>query len=287
MKKAICCFTLIVLFAAVSTLSAQETRVIWHGHATVEVKTPKGKILLIDPWLKNPAKLTYTDENEDPLASVPKIDYILITHAHFDHLDNAVELGKKTGAKLITNFELGKTMEKLLGYPSRQLSFETLMNIGGEITVADGEVMVAMTQAVHSCGLSNPFAKDDDRAAPFVYAGNPAGFVLKIKDGPVIYHAGDTAYFTDMKTIGETYAPDLAIVPIGGHFTMTAPMAARAAAAVKARWALPIHFKTFPVLAQTHEPFDKALVPYGIISKAIPPNGQLVFKGDNLIRTID
>src|SRR2546426_8643763 len=105
-------------------------------------------------------------------------------------------------------------MGKLLGYPKEQMGFDTLMNIGGEITIADGEVMVAMTPAVHSSGLGNPLAKEQD--PDIVAGGNAAGFVLKIANGPTIYHSGDTAYFKDMEVIGERYAPDVALLNICG-----------------------------------------------------------------------
>src|SRR2546426_2489755 len=136
-------------------------------------------------------------------------------------------------------------MGKLLGYPKEQMGFDTLMNIGGEITIADGEVMVAMTPAVHSSGLGNPLAKEQD---PEIAAGgSAAGFVLKIKNGPTIYHSGDTAYFKDMEVIGERYAPDVALLNIGGHLRVEPAVAARAAARRRVKLAIPKPLRTFPV----------------------------------------
>jgi len=169
---------------------------------------------MIDPWLKNPTNPS-AKNGKDPLAAITKVDYILITHGHFDHVGDSVEIAKKTGARLITNYELARNMAKLLGYPNEQMGFDTLMNIGGEIIIADGEVTVDMVPAIHSSGMGNPLA--DEKEPEVAYGGNPAGFVIKIKNGPTIYHSGDTAYFNDMALIGEQKI-DVALINIGGHF---------------------------------------------------------------------
>ena len=131
------------------------TQLTWFGHAAFRIVTPKGKILYLDPWLSNPMNPA-AGKDKDALAGIDKADYILITHGHFDHVGDSVALAKKTGAHLVTNFELGSNMAKLLGYPKEQMGFDTLMNIGGEIRIADGEVTVAMVPAIHSSGLQNP-----------------------------------------------------------------------------------------------------------------------------------
>lgn len=271
---------LLLLLPLQAALAAATTTLTWYGHAAFEIVTPKGKVLMIDPWLKNPTN-PYAKDGKDPLADIKQVDYILITHGHFDHVGDAVPLAKKTWARLVTNFELGSNMAKLLGYPKEQMGFDTLMNIGGEITIADGEVMVAMTPAIHSSGLGNPYA--GDTGPDFIYGGNPAGFVIRIKDGPTIYDTGDTAYFSDMKLIGENYAPDVALINIGGHFGMEPPMAAKAAVAVQAKTVIPMHYGTFPVLTQSPKSFIEALKNNKSIHvHVMEPGSSLIFEGKTL-----
>ena len=261
--------------------AASLTTITWHGHAAFEIGTPNGVVILIDPWLTNPVNLA-AKENKDPLEQVKKVDYILITHGHFDHVGDAVAIAKKTGARLVTNFELGTNMAKLLGYPKDQMGFDTLMNIGGEITIANGEVVVAMTPAVHSSGLGNPFAKDKEQEPELAAGGNAAGFVLQIRNGPTIYHSGDTAYFKDMDIIGEQYAPDVALLNIGGHFGMEPAMAARAAASVRVKLVIPMHFGTFPVLTQDTTFFRQALKKQGVPFRQLHPGETIAFDGKRI-----
>src|SRR5689334_9217937 len=137
--------------------SAQETKIKWFGHAAFSITTPKGKVLLIDPWLSNPSNPEAKD-GHDPLASLGKVDYILLTHGHRDHVGDAVEIAKRTGAALISNPELAGNLVKLASFPQKQAETDAIMGIGGEIKIADGEVTVAMTPAVHSSSVFNPKA---------------------------------------------------------------------------------------------------------------------------------
>src|SRR5215212_6997351 len=240
----------------VHRVSAQETRVKWFGHAAFSITTPGGKVLLIDPWLRNPSNPEAKD-GKDPVASLSKVDYILLTHGHRDHVGDAVEIAKRTGAVLISNPELAGNLVKLGDFPSKQAETDAIMGIGGEIQIADGEVTVAMTPALHSSSVFNPKATATE--AKRAYGGNPAGFVIMIKGGPVIYHSGDTAYFKDMETVGEQYRVDLALLNIGGHFGMEPRMAARAAQSVHTRLAVPQHYATFPGIAQNADEFAAEL----------------------------
>lgn len=272
---------LVLVSLSADRASAQQTRVKWFGHAAFSVTTPKGRVLLIDPWLKNPSNPEAKD-GKDPLASVPKVDYILLTHGHRDHLGDAVEIARKTGAVLIANPELAGNLVKLADFPAKQASTDAIMGIGGEIQIADGEVTVAMTPAVHSSSVFNPKAGPTE--AERAYGGNPAGFVLIIKDGPTIYHSGDTAYFKDMEILGEEYAVDLALLNIGGHFGMEPRMAAKAAKSVRAKLAVPQHYATFPGIAENANAFAAVLKELQVPFYEMKPGETISFRGKQMLR---
>lgn len=273
----------LIALAAVSAAQAPapETKVRWFGHAAFSITTPRGKVLLIDPWLRNPSNPEAKD-GKDPLASAPKVDYILLTHGRRDHVGDAVEIARKTGAALVANPELAADLVKLADFPGKQAETEAVLGIGGEIRIADGEVTVAMTPAVHSSSVFNPKAgaAEPERA----YGGSPAGFVLIVKGGPTIYHSGDTAYFRDMETVGEQYQVDLALLNIGGHFGMEPRMAARAAKSVGAGLAVPHHYATFPGIAQNAAAFAAELRRSNIPFYEMRPGETIVFRGRQMLR---
>ena len=272
----------ILLLGFVSQAAAQETKLKWFGHAAFSITTPNGKVLLIDPWLNNPSNPEAKD-GKDPLVAVPKVDYILLTHGHRDHVGDAIEIAKKTGAVLITNPELAGNLVKLADFPRKQAETDAIMGIGGEIRIAEAEVTVAMTLAIHSSSVFNPRAgpNEPERA----YGGNPGGFVIAIKNGPTIYHSGDTAYFKDMETIGETYSIDVALLNIGGHFGMEPKMAAKAAQSVRARLAIPHHFGTFPGIVQNAGGFAAELKKLKIAFYEMKPGETISFRGKQLGKT--
>lgn len=271
-----------VLLGVVNQTTAPETKLKWFGHAAFSITTPSGKVLLIDPWLNNPTN-PEAKEGKNPVVAVPKVDYILLTHGHRDHVGDAVEIAKKTGAVLITNPELAANLVKLADFPSKQAETDSIMGIGGEIQIADGEVTIAMTPAIHSSSVFNPKAgpNEPERA----YGGNPAGFVIVIRNGPTIYHSGDTAYFKDMQTIGEVYSIDIALLNIGGHFGMEPAMAAKAAQSVRAKLAIPQHFGTFPGIAQTADGFATELSKLKINFYEMKPGETISFHGKQLVKT--
>jgi L-ascorbate metabolism protein UlaG (beta-lactamase superfamily) len=273
---------LILLLGFVSHAAAQDTKLKWFGHAAFSITTPNGKILLIDPWLSNPSNPEAKD-GKDSLVAVPKVDYILLTHGHRDHVGDAVEIAKRTGAALISNPELAGNLVKLAGFPNKQAETDAIMGIGGEIQIAEGEVTVAMTPAIHSSSVFNPKAgpNEPERA----YGGNPAGFVIAIKNGPTIYHSGDTAYFKDMETIAENYPIDIALLNIGGHFGMDPKMAAKSAQTVRAKLAIPQHFGTFPGIVQTADSFAAELKKLKINFYEMKPGETISFRGRQFVKT--
>jgi L-ascorbate metabolism protein UlaG (beta-lactamase superfamily) len=257
--------------------TAQETRLKWFGHAAFSITTPNGKVILIDPWLKNPSNPEAKD-GKDPLVAVPKVDYILLTHGHRDHAGDAVEIARRTKAVLICNPELAANLVKLTDFPAKQAA-DYIMQIGGEIQIADGEVTIAMTAAIHSSSVFNPKAgpNEPERA----YGGSPAGFVIAVKNGPTIYHSGDTAYFKDMETIGESYSIDVALINISG---MGPKMSAKAAQSLRAKVAIPMHFGTFPGILENAEGFATEIKKLKIALYEMKPGETVSFRGKQFIK---
>jgi len=217
-------------------------QVTWLGHATVLVKTAKGTTILIDPFIEHNPK--YPKGYKLP----EKIDLLLLTHGHMDHIADAAPVAQKHGAQAFAMVELATWLgchgvENAMG-----------MNVGGSHMHQD--VTFTMTEARHSSGIS-----DGDK---LVYGGDPAGFVIAVEGGPVLYHAGDTAAFSDMQLIRELHHPDIAMLPIGDHYTMGPKGAALAAKFLGAPSVLPIHWGTFPMLTGTPAAFEKELAGTGV-----------------------
>ena len=275
-RAAVVLFILLVGF--VNQATAQETKIRWFGHAAFSITTPNGKVILIDPWLRNPSNPEAKD-GKDPLVAVPKVDYILLTHGHRDHVGDAVEIAKKTGALLIANPELAGNLVKLTDFPVKQFESDYIMQMGNEIQIADGELMIAMTPAVHSSSVFN--AKAGANEPERAYGGSPAGFVIAVKNGPTFYHTGDTAYFMDMQTIGEMYSIDVALLNIS---QMGPKMSARAAQSLRARLAIPHHFGTFPGTLQTADGFVAELKKLKIASYVMKPGETVSFHGRQIVK---
>ena len=226
-----------------------QTQLTWYGQSGFKIVTPTGKVLLVDPWLTNPV----FEKGKDELAALKHVDLILLSHGHSDHVGNAVEIGEKTGAKLVTNFDLSAAVTSVLGYPSKQAESDTTGHIGGQLTLLDGEVTVCFVPAWHGSTVQK------DETSPAVPAGMPTGLVICLGNGPTIYHTGDTGFFSDIARVSDYNKIDIMLVCIGDHFTMGPIRAADAVKLVGPEMVIPMHYGTFPVLTGTPEAFDREL----------------------------
>jgi L-ascorbate metabolism protein UlaG (beta-lactamase superfamily) len=226
-----------------------DIKLTWYGQSAFKLVTPSGKVLLVDPWLTNPV----FEKAKDELAALKHVDLILVTHGHSDHVGDAVEIGKRTRAKLVATFDLADAMVKHLDYPAELAQTDTIGHFGGELILLDGDVKVLFVRAHHGSGVS----ADDQSGAR--HGGAPGGFVITIRGGPTIYHTGDTDLFSDMALVRQFHKIDIMLVCIGDHFTMGPARAAEAVKLVDPRTVIPMHYGTFPVLTGTPEEFDRQL----------------------------
>jgi L-ascorbate metabolism protein UlaG (beta-lactamase superfamily) len=263
MKKAygIIRILVLVLLMPAITFAAGKTKITFYGQSAFKVTTPAGKVLLIDPWIINPVNKS----GKADLAKLDKVDLILVTHGHHDHVGNAVAIAKKTGAKLVAPYGLSRALVDYAGFPQKQAGYDTMGNYGGELTLLNGEVKVAFIPAVHDSNLTVPGA--DGKPAKQVAGGNPAGFLISIKGGPVIYHTGDTDLFSDMALIKSFHPVDIMLVCIGGHFTMGPARAAQAVRLVDPKLVVPMHYGLGPLLPGTPEQFAQDLDKLGLGSR--------------------
>lgn len=253
------------VLAATATVAQAATKIHWYGQSAFRVETPSGGVILIDPWLTAP-----NNPDKESIAKLSRVDYILITHGHADHLANAVEIAKKTGAVLVAPYGLQFNMKSVLGYPEKQATTATGGNVGGTIDLPKAGAKVTMVNAVHGSELTTPTLPAPAPGQPAAIAsGNPVGYVLQISGGPTIYHTGDTDVFTDMKLIAEFFKVDLMLACIGGHFTMDPARAAQAVEWAQPKQVAPMHFGTYPILAGTPAQFKAALDKRGLGSRMI------------------
>ena len=224
----------------------RDTTFTWYGHACVEVRTPGGKVILIDPWFGNPLSPRSAD-------SIDRCDVLLVTHGHGDHVGDAVALASRLRPAWPCIHEMSLWLARRLPGGA---DAATGMNKGGTVEVAG--LRVTMVGADHSAGDWNA-----DGGVP-LYLGEPAGFVVEVENGFRFYHAGDTAVFGDMRLIRDLYEPDVALLPIGGHYTMGPREAALAVELLGVRHVIPIHYGTFPLLAGTPDQLRAELAARGL-----------------------
>ena len=216
-------------------LKTRGNRITWLGHATFQITLADGKVVLLEGWVDgNPAC-------PQEAKKLRRVDTMLITHGHGDHIGDAVAIAQKFKPQVVAIIETAHWLE------SKGVKNAIGMNKGGTVKV--GEIEVTMVQAVHSNGI-----QDVDK---MIYGGEPAGYVIRLPGGLTIYHAGDTAVFSDMKLIAELYAPEVAMLPIGDFYTMGPREAAMAIRLLNVKHVIPMHYATFPVLTGTPEELRK------------------------------
>ena len=209
-----------------------DTTLTWLGHATFRLDTASGKRIYVDPFLNGNPKCPEGETTPD------RVDLIALTHGHGDHVGDTVELAKKHGATVVAPVELADWLRSKQGVENVRDP-----NKGGS-TEVDG-VRFTMTNAFHS-------SSNDDGD----YMGEPCGIVITTEDGKKIYFAGDTCVFGDMQLIGRLYSPDLAVLPIGDHYTMGPKEASLAIELLGVTRVVPCHWGTFPALTGTPDQLE-------------------------------
>jgi L-ascorbate metabolism protein UlaG (beta-lactamase superfamily) len=247
------------LIGLAGTASAQtakdpaKVQVQWLGQAAFKITSTLGKVIVIDPWLISNPK---TPEAFRKLDALGKVDLVLVTHGHFDHVADAPALAKLNNAPLWAPAGLAQSMQLLGILPAAQAN---RMNKGGSIQPIGPGIKITMTRAEHSSELvwHNPSSDKDELHV----GGEPAGFLIELENGFKIWHMGDTGVFGDMRLVAEMYRPDLVLMPIGGgQYVMNPTDAAFAARElIKAKAVIPMHYGTNPALPGTPAEFIQAL----------------------------
>jgi len=234
--------------------SAGQVEVLWLGHSTFHITSITGKVIVIDPFFKKNPK---TPAKYKDLKALGKVDLMLVTHGHADHIMDLPEVAKLTGATVVANFELGNNLVAL-GFLDGSKTIA--MNKGGTVAPLGSGIKVHMVAADHSSSVDLPAIKPDTTGVRHIAGGVAVGYVLELENGFKIYHTGDTDVFGDMALINKFFKPDLALVSIGGHFTMDPEHAAYAVRElIRPKQVIPIHYGTFPVINRTVAELKAAL----------------------------
>ena len=244
----------VMVLSLARVVVAEPVEVLYLGHSAVRITSTTGKVIVIDPFIKSnprtPAK--YKD-----LKALGKVDLILVTHGHNDHMRDLGELASMTGATVIANFELGNNFVAL-GIIDGAKS--VVMNKGGTVAPLGPGIKIHMVPAEHSSGFDIQSIRPDSKDIRHVEGGQAVGYVVELENGFKIYHSGDTDVFGDMALIEKFHKPDLALICIGGHFTMDPERAAYAIRElIRPKQVIPIHYGTYPVINRTPAEFKAAM----------------------------
>lgn len=240
-------------FFTMNAIPASAVDIQWFGQSAFKITTPGGKVILVDPFItKNPK----TPKELKDLGKLGKVDLILVTHGHSDHVGDTAAISRQYNAKVAMNADMGHAFAALGWVPYDRL---IRFNKSGPITPLGGGIRITMVRAEHSSELvhTDPVTK----VKTVHPGGEPCGYIIQLENGYTIYHAGDTGVFADMAFIGNYYKPDLALLPIGGHFTMDPVHAGYAVRTYfnNVKKVVPMHYGTFGLLKGTPEEFKKEL----------------------------
>ena len=229
-----------------------KVELLWLGQAAWKITTPGGKVIVTDPWLTQNPK---TPADYKDLTKLGKVDLILVTHGHVDHVGDVKALAAMTNAKVYGPAGLIATLIDL-GWVSPEQGVR--FGKGGKVQPLGPQITITQTRAEHSSEVT--VADPVTKKSTTYPGGEPAGFIIELENGFKIYDMGDTGLFGDMKLIAEYYKPDLVLMPIGGHFVMDPKDAAYATKEfLKPKFVIPMHYGTTPVLKGTPQEYLAAL----------------------------
>ncbi|HEV7407119.1 MAG TPA: metal-dependent hydrolase [Bradyrhizobium sp.] len=261
---AVCIICVAIATTREAPAQSGKIEILWLGQSAFRITTPTGKVIITDPWLTPNPK---TPPEYKDLAKLGRIDVILVSHAHYDHLYDAPALARMHNVPIIGPAGMNNTLLTLGALPLAQLP---RFNKGGTTSPYPG-IKITATHAEHSSELTWRSSEKNSGKPPLVGllpsaqdetapGGEPIGFIIELENGFKIYHAGDTGLFGDMKMIGEYYKPDLVMLPIGGNFTMDPKDAAYATREMlKPKYAIPMHYGANPLGVGTPQQFIDAL----------------------------
>ncbi|UDM48726.1 metal-dependent hydrolase [Cupriavidus sp. MP-37] len=255
---------------ATTPAAAGKTEVLWLGHAAVRITSPGGKVIVIDPWLSTNPK---TPAGFRQLPALGKVDLILVTHAHSDHLGDAPALAQLNNAPIYNGGGMGHALVSLGMVPAALA--QRFGKSGTVMPFGPTGPKITAVHAEHASELvrKNPATGKDESH----YGGEPVGYIVEMENGFRIWHMGDTGLFGDMRLIGERYRPDLVLIPIGDHSTMGPQDAAIAVRdLIRPRYAIPIHYQTSPQLRGTPAEFNAALGTGAATQVIVPQPGEKI-----------